>query len=143
MHGLWCQVDPSVTHGVRCQVDPRLTHGLGCQVDSRLTHGVGCQVDRRLTDGLVCQVDSRLTNGLGCQVHGRRSVGDGEGGRVPPCLLDAYRLRPKRRIPALCLTYSHLSEDKFLCQNVGLGSSTQHGRRSVGDEGTTSPRFSA
>ena len=46
------------------------------------------------------------------------------------CLLDAYRLRPKRRIAALCLTYSHLSDDKFLCQNVGLGSSTQHGRRS-------------
>jgi len=36
-----------------------------------------------------------------------------------------------------CVTYSHLSDDKFLCQNVGLGSSTQaqHGRRSVGDEG--------
>ena len=52
-------------------------------------------------------------------------------------LLDAYRLRPKRRVPALCATYSHLSDDKFICQNIGLGSSTQHGRRSVGDEGTT------
>ena len=60
-----------------------------------------------------------------------------------PCLLDAYRLRPKRRIPALCVTYSHLSDDKFLCQNVGLGNSTQHGRRSVRDEGTTSLLFSA
>ena len=52
-------------------------------------------------------------------------------------LLDAYRLLQKLRIPALCVTYSHLSDDKFLCQNVGLGSSTQaqHGRRSVGDEG--------
>ena len=52
-------------------------------------------------------------------------------------MLDAYRLRQKRRIPALCVIYSHLSDDKFLCQNVGLGSSTQaqHGRRSVGDEG--------
>ena len=49
-------------------------------------------------------------------------------------------------LPALCLsptaealrvTYSHLSDDKFVSQNVGLGSSTQaqHGRRSVGDEG--------
>ena len=56
-------------------------------------------------------------------------------------MLDAYRLRPKRRIPALCVTYSHLSDDKFLCQNVGLGSSTQHGRRSVREEGTTSPTF--
>ena len=62
---------------------------------------------------------------------------------LTPCLLDAYRLRPKRRISALCVTYSHLSEDKFLCQNVGLGSSTQHGRRSVGVKGTTSPHFSA
>ena len=52
-------------------------------------------------------------------------------------LLDAYRLRQKRRIPALCATYSHMSDEKFLGQNVGLGSSTQahHGRRSVGDEG--------
>ena len=37
-----------------------------------------------------------------------------------PRLLDAYRLRKKRHIPAFCLTYSHLSYDKFLCQNVGL-----------------------
>ena len=52
-------------------------------------------------------------------------------------MFDAYRLRQKRRIPALCVTYSHLSDEKFLCQNVGLGSSTQaqHGRESVGDEG--------
>ena len=56
-----------------------------------------------------------------------------------PRLLDAYRLRQKRRIPALCVTYSHLSDDKFLCQNVGLGNSTQHGRRSVWDERNTSP----
>ena len=60
-----------------------------------------------------------------------------------PRLLDAYRLRQKRRIPALCVTYSHLSDDKFLCQNVGLGNSTQHGRRSVGDEGDASPHFTA
>ena len=58
-------------------------------------------------------------------------------------MLDAYRLRQKQRIPALCVTYSHLSNDKFLCQNVGLGSSTQaqHGRRSVGDEGARPPPF--
>ena len=56
---------------------------------------------------------------------------------VTPRLLDAYRLRQKQLIPAFCVTYSHLSDDKFLCHNVGLGSSTQaqHGRRSVGDEG--------
>jgi len=60
-----------------------------------------------------------------------------------PRLLDAYRLRQKRRIPALCITYSHLSDDKFLYQNVGLGSSkqAQHGRRSVEDEGTRPPPF--
>ena len=60
-----------------------------------------------------------------------------------PRLLDAYRLWKKRWIPALCVTYCHLSDEKFLCQNVGLGSSTQHGRRSVGDEGDASPHFSA
>ena len=60
-----------------------------------------------------------------------------------PRLLDAYRLRQKRRVPTLCVTYSHLSDDKFICQHVGLGSSTQHGRRSVGDEGDASPHFSA
>ena len=40
---------------------------------------------------------------------------------------------------------SHLSDGKFLSQNVGLGSSTQaqHGCRSVGDEGDASPQFSA
>ena len=58
-----------------------------------------------------------------------------------PCLLDAYRLRQNRRIPAICVTYSHLSDDKFLCHNVGLGSSTQHGRRSVGDERARPPNF--
>ena len=58
---------------------------------------------------------------------------------APPSLFDGYRLQKKRRIPAICVTYSHLSDDKFLCQNVRLGSSTQHGRRSVGDEGNTSP----
>ena len=49
----------------------------------------------------------------------------------------AYRRPQKRRIPALCATYSHMSDKKCICQNVGLGSSTQahHGRRSVGDEG--------
>ena len=48
-----------------------------------------------------------------------------------------YNNRKKRRIPALCVTYSHLSDEKCLCQNVGLGSSikAQHGRGSVGDEG--------
>ena len=60
-----------------------------------------------------------------------------------PRLLDAYRLWQKRRIPPLCVTYCHLSDEKFLCQNVGLGSSTQHGRRSVGDERDASPHFSA
>ena len=30
-------------------------------------------------------------------------------------LLDVYRLRQKRRIPALYVTYSHLNDDKFLC----------------------------
>ena len=41
------------------------------------------------------------------------------------------------------VTYSHLIDDTFLCQNVGLGSSTQaqHGRRSVGDEGARPPTF--
>ena len=36
-----------------------------------------------------------------------------------------------------------MSDDKFLCQNVGMGSSTQaqHGRRSVGDEGDAYPTF--
>ena len=58
-----------------------------------------------------------------------------------PRLLDAYRLRQKQRIPALYVTYSHLSDDKFLCQNVGLGNSTQLGRRSVRDERNTSPTF--
>ena len=49
----------------------------------------------------------------------------------------AYRLRLKWRIPALCATYSDMSDEIFLCQNVGLRSSPQeqHGRRSVGDEG--------
>ena len=47
----------------------------------------------------------------------------------------------KRWIPALCVTYSHLRDDKLLCQNVGLGSSTQHGLRSVGDEGDASPNL--
>ena len=32
---------------------------------------------------------------------------------IPTGLLDAYRLRPKRQIPALCVTYSRLSNDKF------------------------------
>ena len=59
-----------------------------------------------------------------------------------PRLLDAYRIRQKRRIPALCVTYSHLSDDKFVYQNVGLGSFTQDGRRSMEDEGDTSPHFS-
>ena len=39
-------------------------------------------------------------------------------------LLDAYRLRQKRRIPALCVTYSNLNDDQFLWQNVGLGTQT-------------------
>ena len=50
---------------------------------------------------------------------------------------------PKRRIPAVCVTYSHLSDDKCLCQNVGLGNATQHGRRSVGGrEDHVPPLFS-
>ena len=44
----------------------------------------------------------------------------------------------------LCNIFPYvLSDDKFLCQNVGLGSSAQaqHGRRSVEDAGTlTTPR---
>ena len=56
-----------------------------------------------------------------------------------PRLLDAYRLRQKRRIPILCVTYFHLSDDKLLFQNVGLGSSTQ--RRSVGTRGTRPSTF--
>ena len=80
------------------------------------------------------------------QYQPRASIGGGRWNlcfTFTPCRLDAYRLRPKRRIPALCVTYSRLSDDKFLCQNVGLGSSTPHGHRSVGDKGTTSPHFSA
>ena len=54
---------------------------------------------------------------------------------------DAYRLRQKRRIPARYVTYSHLSDDKFHSQNIGLGSSTPHRRRLLGDEGDASPTF--
>ena len=36
-------------------------------------------------------------------------------------LLDAYCLRRNQRIPVLCVTRSHLSDEKFLCGNVGLG----------------------
>ena len=36
-----------------------------------------------------------------------------------------YRLQRNQRIPALCVILSHLNDDKFLCQMVGLGSPTQ------------------
>ena len=36
-----------------------------------------------------------------------------------------FRLRRNHRISLLCVILSHFSDDKFLCQKVGLGSPTQ------------------
>ena len=38
---------------------------------------------------------------------------------------DTYRLWRNQQIPALCVILSHLPDDKFICQKVGLESPTQ------------------